>query len=488
MKNKKILVICISVFLAAVVIIACVIVVKNTVANDDNNASVPAFDSSDFALTNDKTESDTENNSNTDNNVGLRNVKIDSSKELTEEQKILLQYFDNDYITIADYKYEFLARYPSIFEGTQVHFTGTVEKIIKSTDKDYELLVWVGPSNKDGSFGSDEDYQAYKEYSKDNLIIIRGEQTSARFVLGDEISVYGRYNKIETLTVDGISYTTPTVNVYRTYFNTGSDVSEKFDADFIKKVAVALFGNDAEVRNAIEGEEYDSSTSLDIYGNGNAPYMICEPENQSNSKFTKYRLYLNEGAIEDAKSKSERDITGTSADDSNIIRKFEFTPDLKHYLVYTFDTDLESLSVGYYDKNFQKIWQRDFEETINAVYDYTQKNFYIVANNDLYIIDIATGNDVISPSYVGEKTDIRKVSDGLIMFNSSKSDSVMKINLEGDIVWKTNIPDDIYASFNLPAVQFVGEKIIIDADVIIFELNAKTGKLVLTGELQQSLA
>ena len=425
-----------------------------------------------------------EENPGADNYLGLRNIKIDSTTELTEEQKLVSQYFDNDYIDITDY--EFLARYPSIFEGAQIYFTGTIQKIIKSTDEDYEMLVWVGKNEglfyyRDSNMGVM--YDEYKEKTKNNLIVIKGKQTDTRLVTGDDIVVYGRYNKIETTIIDKISYTVPTINAYRTFFNKGISSPDVFEPDFIKKVATVLFGNSVEVRNASDGEDYDSSAGAGECTFDDNPFMICEPENQSNSKFTKYRMYLKNGIIEDAKSSSSIGGTGTSVDDSNIIRKFEFTPDFQHYLIYTFDTDLKTLTVGYYDENFNKIWQRDFEETINGVYDYTQKNFYIVANNDLYIIDMTTGTDVTTPSYVGTKSDIRKVSDGLIMLSASNADSVMKVDLEGNIVWKTNITNEYYIFDWMNSVQFVDKKIIIANPYVSFELDAETGELKTTGEL-----
>ncbi len=487
--TKKLMIICISVALAVAIIVTGILAaVPALKSNTDSEKSLNSESAQTQAVSSvqDNEIADTtaaNEASNVDNGIGLRNIKVDSSSEMTEEQKIVAQYFDNDYIDIT--KYEFLARYPSIFEGVQIYFTGTVQKIIKSTDTEYEMLVWVGKNEAQFYYRNSNNgvmYDEYKENTKDNLIIIKGEQTDTRLIVGDEIVVYGRYDKIETTTIDGTSYTIPAVNIYRTFFNTGISSPDKFDSDFIKNVAKALFGSDIEVRNASDGEDYDSSAGMMNCNFTDYPFMICEPENQSNSKFTKYRMYMKQGVIEDAKSKSSIYGTGTSVDDSEIVRQIEFAPDFEHYLIYTFDTSLNSMSVAYYNSDFQKIWQRDFEETINGVYDYTEKNFYIVANNDLYIIDIATGEDVTSPSYVGEKNDIRKVSDGLIMFTASKSDSVMKTDLEGNIVWKTNLMTDYYTA-SVNTVQFVDDKIIIANNYVSFELDSSTGELKTTGEL-----
>lgn len=492
---KKLLIICISVLVGIIIIVSGTVAVITVLNHSDPDS--PALNETSAVTSEaiDKTKESSENDSkdesksedktaalDSDNGIGLRNIKVDSSDIKTEKQKIIAQYFDNDYIDITDY-FENLARYPSIFEGSQICFTGTIQKIIKSTDTDYEMLVWVGKNEARFYYRSANTftYETYKEQTKENLIIIKGSQSDARLLAGDDIVVYGRYDKINTQTIDGVSYTIPTANAYRTFFNTGVSLPNKYDEDFIKKTAKALFGDDIEVRNASDGEDYDSSAGSLRCTFPDHPFMICEPENQSNSKFTKYRLYMQQGVVEDAKSKSGICETGTSVDDSKIIRKIEFAPDFEHYIIFTFDEELNSLSVGYYDKNFNKVWQRDFEETVNGVYDYTDKCFYIVANNDLYIIDMNTGEDVKKPSYVGEKSDIRKVSDGLILFSDEKTDSVIKTDLNGDIVWKTNIMNEHFAGFT-SSVQFINEKIIIANYYVCFELDSKTGELITTGE------
>lgn len=68
------------------------------------------------------------------------------------------------------------------------------------------------------------------------------------------------------------------------------------------------------------------------------------------------------------------------------------------------------------------------------------------------------------------------------MFSAEKSDSVMKTDLDGNIVWKTNIMNDNYSGSS-NTVQFVDDKIIVANNFVSFELNAKTGELVTTGEL-----
>ena len=113
----------------------------------------------------------------------------------------------------------------------------------------------------------------------------------------------------------------------------------------------------------------------------------------------------------------------------------------------------------YYDKSFNKIWEREFSEISNAVYDYTEANLYIVVNNELYIISIETGEDVFAPSYVGEKKEIRKDVDGVVIVSASKSDGLMKTSPSGEILWKTNLSTDVGY---VDGIQFVDGNIILD--------------------------
>ena len=72
--------------------------------------------------------------------ISFANMKLDNDKlHFTDEQKEVLKYFDNDYFKV--YSYEDLQRYPDVYKGAQIEIGAVVEKIIKSTDDEYELLV-----------------------------------------------------------------------------------------------------------------------------------------------------------------------------------------------------------------------------------------------------------------------------------------------------------------------------------------------------------
>ena len=383
--------------------------------------------------------------------IGLKNIKIDTKdRELSESEKAVITYFDNDYLLVTNY--DFLRRYPNIFQDTQISVKGEVKKVVSMDNENYSIILWLGIPWVDDN----------GEY-----VLLNGKTNpSAWLVEGDQILVNGRYTGIETISVDGTSYTIPVINVFNTYYAVGRNqfiMAEKFDAPFIKKVANVIFGDDIEIRNPVAGEDLSmDSAMVQYYALGGSPQtgmdpseitefkdLVVELEDQSNTNFTKFRFSKYDGSIIDAKGPF----------DAGIIRKIEFSADFEHFFLFTHNEDLETLKLSYYDKSFHKIWSRDFDEISNAVYDYTEANLYIVVNNELHIINLETGEDIFDPSYVGEKKEIRKDSDGIVIVSPKKSDGIMKISVDGDLIWKANLSTDVD---HVDGLQFVNGNIVLN--------------------------
>lgn len=396
--------------------------------NDSNNSILSFIDNED---------------STKDSSVGLLTTKINQGIELSEEQETVIQYFDNDYFSVAYYDY--LQRYPQVFEGAQIHCVAQIARILSYSGDEYQALAFIFDMNSGEVF--DEDY------ANDNYIVVNGKQKGIeRVIEGDILQIYGRYTNVDSYEIDGSSFLIPTIDLYETtYINDSS----RFSSDFIKKVAKSIFGPNIEVRNAVAGVDYtDSEISWQF---GYDPYMICELENQTNSKFTSFRFYIERGRIDDAKAASSEPMLDLFT--TNIVREVEFAPDFQHYLTFTYDTDLNTLNLDYYDTSFNKIWNREFPETQNAVYDYTEKAIYLVANNDYYAISLEDGSDLIEPAFVGQKNRVAKIEDGVILINNSVSDTIMKIDLDGNILWKT---DTNLAPENIECIQRVNGYIVIE--------------------------
>lgn len=150
-----------------------------------------------------------------DTDVGLKNIKIDTAEwTLTDEQKAVIQYFDSDYFDYNDY--EFLRRYPQVFDGTQIAiYGGTVKKTLSQDSTEYSLILQIGIETEDT-----------KEY-----VVINGKTGKTLFIEGDQLYLNGRYQGVETIEVDGVSYTVPVISVFNAYFVGDA----KFDAANVKK-------------------------------------------------------------------------------------------------------------------------------------------------------------------------------------------------------------------------------------------------------------
>ena len=117
-----------------------------------------------------------------DTDVGLKNIKIDTADfSLTDEQKAVLAYFDDDYLSVPSFEtgYEFLRRYPQVFEGAQLSVWGTVKKVISMDSDKYEMILWlnIGPGEYEYSY-------EYPEY-EGNYLLLSGKTGDTWFMEGD---------------------------------------------------------------------------------------------------------------------------------------------------------------------------------------------------------------------------------------------------------------------------------------------------------------
>lgn len=399
----------------------------------------------------DSTGTDSPVTSGADTEIGLKNIKIDTNgASLTDGQKRVIQFFDADYLEVSDY--EFLRRYPNIFIGTQMRNMGCIYKVLNQDDESYEALMCWGYSD-DVSGGVDENgnwLSGWDYYGDDQLVLLRGSTDGAWLMDNDFVRMEGRYTGIETISVDDVSYTLPIFDVHKCTVWSGVEFDYggliRFSYEDIKEVARTIFGENISVREANEDEILTTYVDFPYW-----PVYCITLENQSNANFSKYLMDGEGGAI--------HDISSRSSWDDPVQRYLEFAPDFQHYFLYTYDTSLENLTLAYYDTSFNKLWTREFEDTTNAIYDYTQSTLYLIANNTLYIIDLGTGTDVMSPKFVGEKIDVRKISDGILLLGKSKSDGLMKCDLSGEIIWTSNLAGDL--AMEWANIQFVDNNLIL---------------------------
>lgn len=377
-----------------------------------------------------------------DDSLGLMNVKLRGEAEnLNETQKLLVEYFDTDYFRAP---YNSLQRFPQVYEGAQINFICYVTKIIQSNEKEYTALV---------------EYEAFKTEDgyyqpTGNYAVIKGQQTETRIIEGDSLVLYGKYQNVNTYEVDGKSYIVPTVLVNRYVFFSYLDWSEPmFTMEEIRTVARHIFGDDVKIRYTKNDDSPGSDFDYEFF---EGSYYTAELDNQSNANFTKYRFFAGlGGSIIDCKSEWP------------VERKITFSADFEHFYLQVFDHSLNIYTLECYDKELKKLWSREFDETTSAVIDYTADHIYLVANGNMYIIDAKTGEDAVEKKYVGAKSGIRKLKDGILLISPGKTDAVMKTDLTGNVLWTANLTAEISnpsTGADIPVVQIVDGNYVIQYD------------------------
>lgn len=442
--NKKLPVIIVAAVLVVAIVIAAVAVPKLKTGGDGSgivaNGEVQDTDSKGKNSGKDKESTEPKSVEN-DDGMGLMNIKINKNDEnLTDTQKLLVQYFDTDYFMPP---YSSLQRYPQVYKDAQISFLCYVTKIIESTDTDYTILV---------EYDGFKPYEGGEKYDTGDYAVIKGKHTDTRIMEGDSIKVYGIYNGVNTYTVDGTSYTVPTVTISRfTYVFYLDWADPMYSMEEIRTLARYVFGEDVKIRYT-QNSDFTDTEGMD-YGFYEGSYYTAELDNQSNANFTKYMFYADFGGyIYDLKSQFP------------IERKITFSADFEHFYLQVFDRSLQVYTLECYNRQLEKIWSREFDQTTTAVLDYTADHIYLVANGYMYIIDTATGENAVEKKYVGAKSGIRKFEDGILLLSVSRSDAVMKTDLVGNVKWTVNLSYDLpdpASGASLPVVQLNGDNYVI---------------------------
>lgn len=344
-----------------------------------------------------------------DIDTGLRTLKVDvAAGKLTQDQLQVLKFYAKDYMDV--FSVETLLRFPNIFEKSLVNLWIDVAKVVKSDNDSYEVIGYLMENS--GDFGDMSD--------PNHLVVLRGTQTDKRYIVGDILNIEGRFMGTESILIDGVTNTMPYIEVHSAFIQSddGAFFPERASMSEIKNIAKSIFGDNITLRTTNWNDENEAYID-------NFDFYVCELDNQSIPKIGTYFFMQRYGTM-------------YVKETDQIYRHVEFSADFKHFFLFSFDRSLGTLTLEYYDQNLNKIWKREMEETENAIYDFTKNNIYLNANNKLYIINIETGEDTFKPSFVGDKIDLRKVEDGIILLGKGKSDAIIKTDLQGNILWTVN--------------------------------------------------
>lgn len=365
----------------------------------------------------------------------FNNMKSNNEK-LEETQKEILEYYDNDYFEI--YSTEALQKYPQVFKGAKLKITPlVVKKIIKSTDEEYEVLV-------SGGYTMEQSTEEI-EYA------LKGTQLDERLIEGECIQVYGKYTDVNTYQVDGKSYTVPTI----TPINIVRGDENRFSFDTINTVAKYIFGNDIKVTEPSDDDFLNDWEDNDMQ----VDYYKVTLDNQSNANFKSFKMYKNTGYID--YNRTENNLS------DNVSKTLRVSSDFEHFIIETRDSKLNKYYIDYFDKSYNKLWSREFDCKLTtssvSTIDYTTEKMAIVVDNDLYLIDLETGENIIEPVIVGTKMKVNMFNDGIILIGNENKDTIMKVDFNGNILYRVNadtsmLISDVYTQIvnNKLVVRMIG--------------------------------
>lgn len=426
-KNKKAVLIVLPILILIIATVTTVFLMKNKSSDDvngPNETTVTSVNKSGIEF---------------DGSViSFANMKIDNPElKLTDGQKNVVKYFDNDYFIVN--KYENLQKYPKIFREAQIYIYGTVTKILKADDSTYECLVEV--------FRAEEGDGIHSVYdSTDDFVVIYGNQPAdGRITEGDELDIYGRYKDVQQFEIDGKSNYYPYISVNYTMPFLKSKDNNKFNLSQINEIAKVVFGNNIKIKEPVFEEDF-------ILDNLHTPeyfFYIVTLDNQSNSNFKSFEFSRNEGFIRDCNSTE------------SVERTINIAADFEHYIITVFDKNTHMVYLEYYDKDLNKLWSREFTETDNIAMDYTQDNIYLVADNDLYILNTSDGKDSSPSIMVGEKIKVNVIEDGIILIGTGNKDNIMKLDKKGNITWKVSA--DINVKY-CKMIQNINDSVVVNLE------------------------
>lgn len=401
-KKKKIIV----PIIVAIIIIALVAIIILLVLKLNNNST--------------QTDSNAKNE-NSENKQEIQTMSFKSmdatDTSLTDDQRAIALFFDEDYFFLETY--EELVRYADMLKNINISSYCQVNTILSSDDETFEAVCQWAPSNE-ALWGG--------EVELTNPIIIKGKKPEKMVMQGDNIALKGKLLGAETRNINGESKYLPVIEI----IEMGDDYLWYTD-DTIRQISKLVFGDNIKVRRPTEEETFDMVN--DYFYNYQDHIWLVELENQSNLNFKVFDIWQSDprGVI------TYNALYNQGIEKDYLNKKLYITPDLQKYIVFDMSVADKYVYISVYDRNLNKLWQREISNASELTWDATNSNLVFVSDNDFYNINIETGEDIFNPVFVGKKADIRIVDNGYILVSHESDDSVMFLDTNGNIKNKFDI-------------------------------------------------
>ncbi len=426
--NKK------PVIIAVAVIVAIALAVSGIfIAQKFNKDKTPDNSGKTETMTASKTEKPSEKvkSPKDDTSLGFAMLQTHTTaSDLEDTEKLLLDYFGGDYF---NFSYSSLKSNRRYLKNSKVHFTGTIKEVIRKSDNNYTALV---------EYGTAQGFDGIM-YHTGNYAAIDCTCTEFEILPGQTLRFFGIFKGFEKNSLNGEKVDLPAFSVTHIKNYNMLDTA-KYTKDELTPIAEYIFGKGTTLRNS-SNDDFEF-LSDDFYEDVSGNYFVSELFHLGNNDFQKFAFYNNEGGfLIDCKTE-----IGTN-------RHFTISADFEHYYVITAYFNTNSILFECYNKSFEKEWSREIADSPYFIGDYTENYIYLSVGEKLYILDATTGEDAVTPKTVGEKIDIRKLSDGILLVSAYTQNAIVKTDPEGNELWK--ISSGIEASGS--NIQIIGNNYVI---------------------------
>lgn len=406
--------------LCIVVAIICVLIFTNNKNKDknktptqeeikDNNYTTSSdTPESEESTTNSEDQKDTESTSDESSNDGngiLLNV------DMTPEQQIVDVFYNSG--GFASLSGDALIMLAENCSGIPVCTTPGViyiaeSKIINVEGDKFEALVYL-----------------YKD--SDHPVLLKGKKPETVSINECNFQCFrGILSGTQMISVDGNSYYVPVIdNVV-----IGEENNHIYNIGEIRKISKTIFGEDITVKTPTY-QELDERAQYGFYFSDH--YYIIEFENQSNVNFKAFDIFDDYGVI------TYDPIINDSIEKTNLNRKLCVSPDLQYYIVFDYSSNDKYIVLNVYDRNYKKKWKKEIENVSSITWDASTTQLAFVSDNDLYVMDLETGEDIIAPVLVAGKTSVTIVDNGYILGGNSPDDIVVFVDSSGKIINKFDV-------------------------------------------------
>ena len=355
-----------------------------------------------FLLSNKNSKNEINNNKENESIVNKENkasfrykILSKDSLDLSNDEKLVLEYFDNSYTHLTSNIAFMTQKYTSLFKNMKLYVEGDVIDIIKSDDNEYKAIIKL--------------YDDYADFLEDenHYCVIEGKQQLKRFKKGDYIAAYGLFETSELNEYNNEKYIMPKLVIDK-----WSENGARFSNDEVRVISKYIFGENIRFDEP-KGCAYNRYCE-------NYPLMgyLVNLENPNNPNYTMFNVFKGGGFIEVGYCTDENFDELCSSTQQNI----EVAYDYKHFIILTYEKATETAYMEYYDRDFNKIWRREIDKEgsiedsgVRGYYDYNDKYLTFVMDGYLNLIDLKDGKDVITPILIGTDHEIVMFSDYILL-------------------------------------------------------------------------